>query len=240
MERYPSPPAYHFKPLTHHFDGGFGAIGDAFYEAASRLEKLADQERFINSSLPLAYLYRYAVELYLKSLVVVLHRSLSLPFGPNPTTGKAAIQIGEKWVPITRVHDVRALHEHFARVMAQHMDELQTATRTDWTTIPKELGDWVGGIAEFDQKSTFFRYPGAGDAVKADFKESSIEDTCSRIGPDGPPLKAFVELNENDELVRAFHMDFSHLEPIRNTLRRTASALSTLHFAFRSELAGGM
>jgi hypothetical protein len=224
MESYPSPPTYKFRPLTHHFDGGFGAIADAFYQAAVRLEGLAEQERFINSSLPIAYLYRHGVELYLKSLIVVLHRGLHVPFSPNPATDTPSVQIGEKWIPIKRVHSVGALHDHFARVTADHMDQLQAITTTDWTTIPKQLGDWVEVIEEFDQKSTFFRYPGAGDAVKADFKESSIAEIWSRMAPNDPPSKGFVEFNENDEIVGAFRMEPCHLEPIRNTLRRTASA----------------
>ena len=101
----------------------------------------------------------------------------------------ARSRLGQKWAPIHRVHSVGALHEHFARVMAEHMEQLQAMTNTDWTTIPKQLGDGVQVIEEFDQKSTFFRYPGAGDAYKADFKESSIAEIWSRMGPDDPPGK---------------------------------------------------
>ena len=56
MRTFPGPPNDQFKPLTHQFDDGFG-IADAFNEAALRLERFSEQERFINSSLPIAYLY---------------------------------------------------------------------------------------------------------------------------------------------------------------------------------------
>ena len=87
MRTFPGPPNYQFKPLTHQFDDGFGIIADAFNEAALRLERFSEQERFINSSLPIAYLYRHAIELYLKSIVIVLHRNLQIPFGPDPAIG---------------------------------------------------------------------------------------------------------------------------------------------------------
>ena len=240
MRTFPGPPNYQFKPLTHQFDDGFGIIADAFNEAALRLERFSEQERFINSSLPIAYLYRHAIELYLKSIVIVLHRNLQIPFGPDPAIGAPLIQIDEKWIPINRVHNVAALHRHFEDIMAKHVNQLQTTTSTDWNSILTELADWLTAIENFDRQSTFFRYPGMGDALKGDFKESSIADIWSRMGPDDPPSKAFIEFSANDEVVGAFRMEISQLEPIKEILRKAATELSAIHFACRCELAGGM
>ena len=95
-------------------------------------------------------------------------------------------------------------------------------------------------VENIDRQSTFFRYPGAGDALKGDFKGSSIADIWSRMGPDDPPSKAFIEFGANDEVVGAFRMESSELKPLKDILRNAANELSAIHFAIRCELAGGM
>ena len=46
MKKNPSAPTYQLKPITHHIDGGFGALGDAFHESATRLEKSIQSRKF--------------------------------------------------------------------------------------------------------------------------------------------------------------------------------------------------
>ena len=67
-----SAPYFTFMPLHRHFDGGFGAIGDAFKEAGDQLGKSPIND--IHKHLPLAYLYRHAIEMYLKSMIVIIHK----------------------------------------------------------------------------------------------------------------------------------------------------------------------
>jgi hypothetical protein len=240
MKTLPSPPNYQFKPLTHQFDDGFGIMADAFNEAAVRLEGSSEQQHFINESLPIAYLYRHAIELYLKSIVIVLHRHLKIPFGQNPPRGAPQIRIGEKWLPFNRVHNVADLHRHFEDILTKNINQLQENSVTDWSTISTDLARWMAAVADVDRQSTFFRYPGTGDALKGDFKESSIADIWARMGPDDPAGKAFVELDANDEVVDAFRMDLSPIETAKEVLRKAANELSAIHFAFRCDITGGM
>jgi hypothetical protein len=240
MKTLPGPPNYQFKPLTHQFEDGFGLMGDAYNEAALRLEHSTQQEQFINSSLPIGYLYRHAIELYLKSIVILLHRHLGIPFGPSPALGAPLIHVGEEWIPIYRVHNVADLYCHFEEILTKHLDQLQATSVTDWSTISTDLADWMAAIADLDRQSTFFRYPGAGDAMKGDFKESSIADIWSRLGPDDPPGKAFIEFDSNDEIASAFRIELSEVERAKDFLRKAAKELSAIHFAFRCDLAGGM
>jgi len=240
MKALPSPPYYQFKPLTHQFDGGFGVIGDAFNEAAIRLEQSCEQQQFFNSSLPIAYLYRHAIELYLKSIIIVLHRKLSLSFGPNAPDGAPLINVRDKWVAIYRVHNVGDLYRHFDDLLKSHRPQLQEVCITDLNSITTDLPDWITAIEDLDRQSTFFRYPGAGDALKGDFRESTIAEIWSRFRPEDPPGKAFIELNANDEVVGAFRMELSDVETAKNLLRATANALAAIHFAFRIDLARGM
>ena len=238
MKRYPSAPTYQFKPFSHHIDGGFGAMGDAFHEAASRLEESVDGKQFLNSSTPIAFLRRHATELFLKSCIIVLHRGLRVPFGGNQQN-RATIKIGENLVPIDRVHSVGDLYQYFTMVLREHMDALSKVTSTDWTTIPHELGQWISQIEEFDERSTVFRYPGSRDDLKSDFCESSVGEILSSMSPDREPVKVFLEFDENDKFVGALCLDPSQLEPIMQTLRKTSETLSTLHVALRCELGNG-
>jgi hypothetical protein len=240
MKRNPSPPTYQFKPLHCHFDEGFGAVGDSFHEAAIRLERAVEQEPFINSLLPLAYLYRHAVELYLKSVIIILHRSFKLPFGTRSPSDKPAIKVSDEWVPINRVHGVAELYEYFDELMSNQMGELLAGTSTDWKSFPRtDLRNGVSLIDRFDEKSTLFRYPGVGDADKSEFRESSIAEIFASLGIKDDPVKAYIESDDKDQVVSVFCRDSRRLNDFRDVLRKTADLLSTLHFALRCELAEG-
>src|SRR5713101_1314350 len=123
--------------------------------------------------------------------------------------------------------------------MDANMNRLLDMSDTDWRTIPEELADWVTAIERMDEKSTFFRYPGADDVAKSDFQESSIAEIWACMGPDDPPSKAFVELDENDTVISTFRYDPLGLDRARAVLRKASNELSVLHFAFRCDLAGG-
>ena len=229
---------YQYKPFAEHIDGGYGAIGDTFHEAASRLDEHLSRSPFLNSSLPVAYLRRHAVELFLKSCIIVLHRALRVPFCDN-SPEEPAIRNGDTWTPIYRVHSIDNLYRRFTELLGEHIDKLMNMTTTDWRTIPAELAEWIARIEEFDKGSTFFRYPGPGNELKSDFRESSVAEIWSSLAPDREPIKGFLQFDEEDRLLGAFCLDPSRLEPLMAALRKTSETLSTLHFALRSELGRG-
>jgi len=238
MKRYPAAPTWQLKPFAHHIDGGFGAIGDAFHDAAERLDQSVTDRPFYNSSLPAAYLHRHATELYLKACIIILHRSLGLPFS-QAKPDDPAIKVNGDWLPIRSVHSVTKLHAYLVRLLEENGPTLSETTTTDWAALPPELRHWISGISEFDEASTFFRYPGLDDDTKSDFRESSIAEIWSSLGPDDKPLKGYLEFDHNDNLTGAFCLDLSRLEPVLDLLRKASETLSTLHFALRSELGKG-
>ena len=234
----PAAPLWQFKPFAHHIDGGFGAIGDAFHDAADQLDRSVIERPFSNSSLPVAYLHRHATELYLKACIVVLHQGLGLPFGPGKPC-EPAIETNGAWLPFRSVHSVTRLYAYLMSFFEKHGVALSGITRTDWTTIPHELGQWIREISKFDEASTFFRYPGVADDTKSDFRESSITEILSSRGPDAKPLKVYLEFDQNDNLAGSFCLDSSELGALLEVLRKTSETLSTLHFALRAELGKG-
>jgi hypothetical protein len=239
MKKYSSAPTYWFRPLHFHFDDGFGAVGEAFQEAALCLESVLEENQFFNSYLPLAYLYRHAVELYLKSVIIIIHRGLDLPFGPHPASAMPMIQDDEEWIPMGSVHRLSKLYRYFRTLMDGNMSELLAAPDTDWSALPRDLRNWIELIETFDQRSTFFRYPGIGDVDKSEFRESSIADILSSVKPGFKPTKGLLGFDENEEVIGISQRDRSGLDKILTVLRDTADQLSILHFALRCELAGG-
>ena len=238
-EKYSSAPTYWFRPLHFHFDGGFGAVADAFQEAALCLESVLEENQFFNSYLPLAYLYRHAVELYLKSVIIIIHRGLELPFGSQPSSATPMIQPDEEWIPISSVHSLSKLCRYFKTLMDGNRTELLAATSTDWTALPRELANWIALIETFDPRSTFFPCPGIGDAEKSEFRESSMADILSSAGLSSEPMKVFSGFDENEGVIGIFKRDRSGLDKILTVLRDAADQLSILHFVLRCELAGG-
>ena len=221
MESHGAAPTYQYKPFGQHIDGGFGAIGDAFYEAASRLEKYVEESPFFNLCLPVAYLHRHAAELFLKSCIILVRRALEVPFGVKQTD-QATIRIDDKCVPIYHVHSIGDLYRHLTELFQGHIERLTELTTTDRRTIPTELAQWIAQIEEFDQRGTLFRYPGPGDELKSDFRRSSVTEIWSPMAPDREHVRGFLQFDEEDNLVGAFCFDPSRLRPIMDALRKTS------------------
>src|SRR4029077_13232699 len=122
---------YLFMPLNQHFDDGFGATGEAFERSAKLLSSTPDDVTY-HYQIPLCFLYRHAIELYLKSAIVVLHRALAIPYDKNPHHGPAFVLVNPKWKPIYQVHSVAELWGHVLELLRSSKSELERRCKTDW------------------------------------------------------------------------------------------------------------
>ncbi len=97
-----------FTPLDRHFDDGHEATADAFKAAAEKLEEdEGDKLRQLNAHLPINFLYRHAIEIYLKSAIVTVHRALRLPSGDGSHEKDPLVKIeGGKWQRLNRTHSL--------------------------------------------------------------------------------------------------------------------------------------
>lgn len=252
---------FFFTPLNSHFDAGFGAIGDSFKDAADRLRRgLARRKSWQNGHLPVNYLYRHAVELFLKSMISIVHRRLRVPYGklphdgvphipftvqsqPNGKPGQGPPSPKVDWRPITKVHQVSALYQHLKEVVIDNEGQLDKICRTKWAKFPAELDANIQRIAQADDGSTYSRYPNlkdsAQDHAKSSFKKSTMEKLLSKMGPEGPYQRGFVILDQNEQVREVFQGDDQPLAELSKALRQAADTLSGAHFGFRMELAGG-
>jgi len=237
-------PQYSFLPLSHHSDYGFGATADAFKEAADDLSAAQVSGPRLNGHLATAYLYRHAIELYLKSMIVVLHRRLRIPFGSYSADGEPCVVVEGQTKPFHRVHSVAKLFAYFHDLVNSQSDALETFCRTDWTAFPGEVRDWIKLIESTDPKSTFFRYPDpqnrAGDHSKSSFQASTPQDIVASANLADKPIKAVVLVDESDSIVESYRFSADVLPELQAALRSLSDLLEAAHYGMRIELADGL
>ncbi len=189
---------YLLMPLHRHYDYGFGATGEAFKNAADRLMEPGNEERLLNGHLPINFLFRHSIELFLKSLIIVIHKRLKLSYGNEPFDSTPKILVDAKWKPIHQVHSIALLYGYFKSILVNHKPEFDSISRTNWTDIPVDLDEWISAIDGADSTGTFFRYPFTrdlgSDEGKSSFKEDQSQGMLSKMNDGGKYVKAFVVL----------------------------------------------
>jgi hypothetical protein len=237
---------YLLTPLHTHVDFGFGATGNAFRTAAESLEGGAVERRGIgNEHLPINFLRRHAIELFLKSAIVITHRRLSLPYGSLPPSGEPHVLVEGKWLPFQRVHSVKRLWTYLASLFREHKPIFDSIGPLDYWTFPPETDIWIEEIELRDPRSTFFRYPTPRspelDAKKAAMASGTVDDIAKRIeaNRDGP--KQFILLMEDDagDVTGAYYYAGEPLARFNRTLKECVDLFHGLHAAMRVELCGG-
>ena len=232
-----------FMPLDRHFDGGFNATGDAFKAAA---EKLAENPVVLgvvsNSHLPINYLLRHAIELYLKSMILILTRVVEKCSSPlDPTTVKVQVF---KDKPLTNVHSLKVLLDELQRLVTANSAEIAILTPTDWN-VPQELRAWIDTIEQHDAGSTFSRYPTSKstfDNVKSSFHSVELDSLTKKMQEQKPGEKgqfALLMKNDDGEIVEAFTMRDEILPELRTALVESSNLLSNASSGLQAELVEG-
>ena len=232
---------YTLMPLDQHYDDGLGAMGEAFEEAADRLVEAGKEAELVNAHLPINFLYRHAIELFLKSMIVVIHRALALPYGSEPPEGTPFLPDNGKWKPMHREHRLAVLSGRVVELIHSNETELDKRCKTDWSSF-SELCDDIETISRIDPTSTFFRYtdrrkPDA-DREKSSWKEHEVGEVFAQMGPEGEPVKAFILLDADDTM-HAYQYSADAFAELSKLLGETTEALSAAHSGLRVELAGG-
>lgn len=233
---------YMLTPLERHFDLGFGAMGNSFKQGADAIAALELGSTFLNSHLPLSFMYRHSMELFLKSSIIIVHKVLKLPYGTAPFDGEPQVLVGKKWRAMFEVHALSALNNYRQVLFDSHKVALGQKSHMDWD-IGQEFGEWIKAIEATDSSSTFFRYPVTRhqslDKNKSVMKSDDYLNIFARMGPGQPNQKAFIVLDQNEKVTEAYRHDDSSSKEIITVLRQAADKLYSLHAALRGELTGG-
>ena len=225
---------YLITPPSTHYDGGIGITGCNFRNAAETLKEYGSS---LDGALPLCYLHRHAIELFLKSVIFILHKKYSIEFGDGFSLEKPAIKVRDKWLPMDNTHNLSDLYSYFEMIYENYKGALPETTCWDMPTDIKSKIDMVSGT---DPKSTFFRYPKSGSSHQ-DVKKSRIQTTTFEGAFDNQekPRKLVLMLNQNDELIETYDMDADALGKIQEALDYLSEFFNGVHAAFRYELASG-
>jgi hypothetical protein len=238
---------YLLSPLHVQYDLGFGVTGDAFKHAADDLDKSEKAARnLFHERLPINYLYRHAIELYLKSGIVIFHKRLNLPFGDSAKS-EPKVLVGTKWQAFHHIHSIHLLWAYLKELLTEHATWLKNnASGCDWTAIPPELDSWVQTIHNGDPRSTFFRYPSTtnpkSDAPKSAMKEVTAPQLSEMLENSDPPKKkvfALVVEDDEDNFVKAYVHDDQEESAFGDAVRSAAEFFEGLHAAMRHEICGG-
>jgi hypothetical protein len=236
---------YMLAPLSEHYDDGFGAIGDAFRNAAQTLRKTNGGDgRASLDDLPEIYLLRHAVELFLKSGIIIMHRRMKLRYDSEPHSSATPLMrtSSGKWKPLLNTHDILGLYDYWKALIDGNRDKLiKLMPHTTDLDVPTELDNWIKRLGTADPNSDYFRYPisknPAADKAKSPFKEVAPQSLFAAASKEY--VKALVLENAKCEVVKTFKYDKATSKAVTEAARAAAEMLSNFHFMMRVELAGG-
>ncbi|EHC7475808.1 hypothetical protein [Salmonella enterica] len=229
---------YLMMPLHMHIDYGFGATAEQFKESA---DILSASESIKDLGMPVNYLRRHAIELYLKSLIYVLHRDFKIPFSSGGTLEKPKIKVLGKDLELENMHDIRLLTMY---LIGQHNKLIPCFFHLEIGVIEKDILDKINKINSIDSKSTFFRYPKTGDHIhdmrKSSVRQKSTEDIINSMNKkEGKYVKALLLVDDEDNIVDSFDIDVDVFPDLNKNLKYLYDYLHDLHAAYRWGICDG-
>lgn len=149
------------------------------------------------------------------------------------------VSVDGKLKSVTAVHGLLHLYRELIALLSRHHDELDTVSRTKWLPMPVELDEAIASIDGMDARGVFFRYPTEGNSKKSTNKPISPEDISNWDKEKHGYLKALLVLDQNDQIVEAFHYKPEILTQELKILQTACYWLECIHVGLRMELADG-
>jgi hypothetical protein len=237
---------YLFSPLDQHYDKGFGAVADSFYDAAITLKEQYHRSRS-NGHLPICYLFRHSIELFLKGSIIIVHQGLNIPYGDKLCTSEPTLpgldkkgNIEQK--KIYNIHDVNVLYKYLSGLLDEKKAELDNIYCV-WR-FSDDFAQKVEQLEKMDSSSAYFRYPKdkktfTYEKDKSAFKETTVEDVMAMAIKSGEPMKSMKTVSLLGKDIKIFVHDDSFTDKAMNLLAEIADEVSSCHFALMSKISGG-
>jgi hypothetical protein len=236
---------YKLSSIDTHADKGFGVTAEAFKEAADRL----NDEDFIDDvmaqgEMPVLYLYRHSIELFLKSLIMHIHEELKIPYLKETNNGNHPFILNEKGhvIYIENCHSLKILFHYLCNLIKEHKDSLQShAPNANWLINGRIRGN-MKAINELDDKSDYFRYPISRNQSKDKDKYSIkkiAERDLSKVLNSVQGKMIFATKNKEGEIQDIYMRDQNILKEMFKVLKQTADFFNVFHFMTRMDLCNG-
>ncbi|MEA1007062.1 hypothetical protein U6X16_15340 [Bacillus velezensis] len=226
--------------ISTHTDMGFGVTADNFRESAEFLHENYGNHIY-NAAMPTFYLYRHSIELYLKFLITIYHRTFKIDYSKGQSSKHNIPLIKDRRgnpLDITKCHDILTLYENFVNLVKENILLLERkAPDGNWNIINDENLKYVELIRNYDIDSTYFRYPFTKnqnvDSRKFDVKKINIE--ASNLNPSAGE-SAMVFLNNEGKVVEAHGSNQLNLNRIEEALIKLSDYFHRIHSMTRITL----
>ena len=234
-------------PLDRHYDDGLAATGDAFKESAEKLIEVQEADLgLINGHLPINYLLRHAIELYLKSSILTVHRFFKLATGDGPHQREPLIKVEDKWKPLHSTHSLKTLLGELERLISENKSRFKMHTDSSWNT-PPDLVVSIDTIDATDGGSTYFRYPKSKGSKVDSEKSGSLRVNPEQIvaemherASNGKKGRVVLAMKDDDgNIVETFAMQENPLPELREALINAAKSTSGCAIGLHMELVNG-
>lgn len=236
---------YMLTSIDTHADKGFGVTAEAFKKGADHLSNSDFKEGMLaQGEMPVLYLYRHSIELYLKSLIMHIHEELSIPYMNVTASGNHQFIVNDKGNPlfIENCHSLKLLFEYLCKLVKENKERMNIqAPNANWL-ITGRIRGYMKSIYELDDKSDYFRYPisrdKSKDKAKYTMKKIKEQDFSSKIINTRGNM-FFATKNRNNEIQDIYIKDENVLKEITTTLTKTADFFHNFHIMTRIELCNG-
>ncbi len=246
---------YLLTGIESHPDKGFGITADAYYESAEHLmnNHFKNYDTTQQAEMPQNFLFRHSIELYLKSLIIIFHRSLQINYGTVTfDSDEPEVFSDGQWRKLYNSHFIDKLYDYWLNhLLLPNIDNLnKIASKGDWQEA-KEITELFPIICKYDKDSSYFRYPITKNSLLDNekytmqkFKSKNIEGLIAEIKEqkttgDKGSLTMLV-FDDNDNIVDAFKHTKNILSDVRDALKEVAFYFNCIHTMTRVTLCGGM
>lgn len=245
---------YLLSGIETHPDFGFGITADSYHTSAEYLMLNKDSLAVIQQAgMPMNFLFRHSIELYLKSLIIIMHKALKLPYGEKRfDSDKPMILVNEKWVDLFSCHWIDDLFAYWLNhLLVNHAEKLsELAPKGDWREY-KIVTELFPIITKYDRDSSYFRYPITKSTKTLDNEKHtmlpiSVESLNGMPFPRNLPIECkkkggltFIYKNEENQITGGFYKNDDVLAEVTEALQKVSEYLFGMHSMSRRTLCDG-
>tara|TARA_B100000780_G_C21102941_1_gene445211 strand:+ start:1277 stop:2023 length:747 start_codon:yes stop_codon:yes gene_type:complete len=246
---------YFFTGIELHPDFGFGITADSYYNSAMHLTDNHYENYSVTqqAEMPENFLFRHSIELYIKSLIIIFHKSLKLNYGDRPfDTDRPQIEIEEnKWRDLYSCHYIDILYEYWlTKLLLPFADELKKiASKGEWIETEK-ISTLLNIVCKYDRDSSYFRYPitkykelDHDKFTMQKFEVNSLKDHLDNLRnkkSDQKEATLTMLLVDGDKVLEAFENNQNILSDVRDGLKEIAYYFHCIHLMARITICNGM
>lgn len=233
---------FYFIPLEEHPDYGYGMIGSIYNSSANDLSNNENFREDWYSVLPVNFLYRHCIELFMKSGIILFHKKFSINFDNETCDGEPKVKLQDgSWKLLKTTHNIYDLYKHLNFLIESKMEYLQKNTNTKWD-FNIDFEKWINKINGYDSVSDYFRCPITKDKNKDKNKSIFQENTIDGIHDEiqhGKRIMALIVEDSNGNAKNIYTNNSTKMIELYKVLKDVSGELGGFHMAVRMELFNG-